>query len=212
MGIGAAAVGAVGGIAKTIMGAKQASEARKAIESYQRQELQNTFEGVTVSTLGADIQREEMARATSTGVEALRSAGTRGLIGGLGRLQQGVNLQSRQIGSDLDMQQQRIDMARAQDQVRVQGMQERREEGDLAGLGQQLATGQQNMYSGIGDISQIAGAAGGLMGGGLTPQVSAASSVTSAGLAPMQGGTISNPFAPNTNVFGRGLTSTASAY
>jgi len=195
MGIGAAAIGAVGGIAKGIMGANQASKARKSIEAYQRQELQNTYDGVTVSTLGADLQREEMARANATGVEALRSAGTRGLVGGLGRLQQGTNLQSRQIGSDLDMQQKAIDMARAQDQVRVQRMQERREEQDLAGLGQQLAVGQQNLFSGIGDVAQIAGAAGGLMGGGgAQSAVSSVSSLTPAGLAPMQGATISNPF------------------
>lgn len=165
MGVGAAIIGGVGGIAKTIMGANQASQARKAIENYQRQELQNQFEGVSVSTLGADLQREEMARATATGVEALRSAGVRGLVGGLGSLQQGVNLQSRQIAADLDIQQQRIDFARAQDAVRIQRMQENREEQDLAGYGQQLAVGQQNMFSGIGDLTQIAGAAGGLMGG-----------------------------------------------
>lgn len=185
MGVGAAIVGGVGAIAKTVMGANQASKARKAIENYQRQELTNAYDGVSVSTIGADLQREEMARATATGVEALRSAGTRGLVGGLGRLQQGVNLQSRQIGAGLDMQQQRIDFARAQDQTRVRQMQERREEQDLAGYGQQLAVGQQNMFSGIGDLTQIAGAAGGLMGGGGRSPLQGVSQMSSVGATPL---------------------------
>ncbi len=187
MGVGAAIVGGVGAIAKGITGAKQASDARKAIENYQRQELTNAYDSLSVSTLGADFQREEMARATATGVQALQTAGARALIGGIGRLQQGVNTQSRQIASDLDRQQMQIDRLRAQDETRIRQMQERREEADLAGLGQQLAVGQQNMFSGIGDISQGMFAMGGLLGG-LTPQVSSVGSITPMGATTMGSG------------------------
>ena len=180
------------------MGASQARKARKAIEQYQRQEITNAYEGLSVSTMGADLQREEMARATATGVQALQAGGVRGLVGGLGQVQAGVTAQSRQIGADLDIQQKEIDQLRAGDEKRIQQMTERREEADLAGLGQQLAVGQQNLYGGIGDIAQSASAAGGMMGGmGATPQVQAVGGGLQAqGAAPMQGAQFTNPFMP----------------
>lgn len=195
MGVGAAIIGGVGGIAKTIMGASQARRARKAIDQYQRQELTNVYGGLSVSTRGADLQREEMARATATGVQALQSGGVRGLVGGLGRVQAGVTSQSRQIGADLDMQQKEIDRLRASDESRIQQMTERREEADLAGLGQQQMVGQQNLYSGIGDIAQSASALGGMTGGaGRAPVQSVNSGIQAQGMAPMQGAQFSNPF------------------
>ena len=161
MAIGAAAVTAVGGITKSIVGASQARKARKAINSYQRQELTNAYDGVSVSTLGANLQQEELARATATGVDALRSGGTRALGMGLGRLQQGNTTASREIGAGLDLQQKEIDKLKAQDETWIRDMQETREQEDLAGLGQQLSAGQQTQYSGLDDIF---GAAGGFMG------------------------------------------------
>lgn len=197
MGVGAAAIGAVGGIAKTIMGAGQARRARKAIDAYDRQELTNVYGGLSVSTMGADLQREELARATATGVQALQQGGVRGLVGGLGKLQAGNIQQSRQIGADLDVQQKEIDKLRAGDERRIQQMTERREEADLAGLGQQLAVGQQNLYSGVGDIAQSASAFGGMLGGAGRPQVSSVNSgVQSYGASPFTttGPSVSNPF------------------
>ena len=194
MGLGAAIIGGIGGIAKTILGASQASKARKAINKYERQELTNVYGGLSVSSLGADLQREELARATATGVSALQQSGVRGLVGGLGRLQAGNIQQSRQIGSDLDLQQKEIDRLRARDEARIRHMQERREEEDLRGLGQQQMVGQQNLFSGIGDIASIAGSAGsvgGIMGGGGRKPVSSVSQISSFG---MQGMGFSNPF------------------
>jgi hypothetical protein len=162
MGAASAAIAGVGGIVKGITGARQASEARRAIESYQRQELTNVYGDLSVSTLGSDLQREELARATATGVEALQQAGVRGLIGGIGQVQAQNNLTSRQIAADLDMQQQQIDRLRAQDNATIRALQEQREAQDLAGLGQQLNVGQQNLFSGIGDVTRSFGAAAGM--------------------------------------------------
>ena len=153
-GLAGAGIGAIGGIAKTIIGAKQAREAQEAIDSYQRQDLNNVFEGLSVSTLGADLQREELARASATSVGALQTAGARALVGGIGTVQQQNVTQSRQIGADLDVQQKEIDKLRAQDNARIQQLMEQRENADLAGLGQQLAVGQQNIFGGIGDATQ----------------------------------------------------------
>lgn len=164
MGAAAGAISVVGGIAQSVMGAKQAKKAQKAIDSYRRQELRNAYEDLSVSTLSADLQRDALAKSTSTSVAALRSGGVRGLAAGVGRIQEQNVAASRQIGADLDRQQKEIDRAVAQDEVRIQKMQERREEADLAGLGQQLATGQQNVAGGI---SNVIGAMGNFAGAGL---------------------------------------------
>ena len=69
----------LGGLIQGISGAKRARRARREIQNYQRQDLQNAFRGVSVSTMGADLQREEANRALATTVNAAQRMGTRGL-------------------------------------------------------------------------------------------------------------------------------------
>ena len=155
MGVGAAITGAVSvgvGLYKSYKGKKEQRAAQDAIDNYERQELTNAYDNLSVSTLGADLRREELSRSQATSTEALRSAGARGILGGLGQVQQqGVQV-SREIGADLDQQQKQIDQLRAQDDVRIRETQELRERDDLAGLGQQLAAGQKTQNSGFQDI------------------------------------------------------------
>lgn len=157
MGVASAAIGAAGSIAQGIMGAVQSSKAKKALDAYQRQELVNVMEGITISTKGADLAREELARISASSVEALQSGGVRGVVGGIGKVQQSVIKQSREIGADLDRQQKEKEKLIAQDNLRIQQMTERREEADLAGIGQQMAVGQQNLMGGIAGIGKSLG-------------------------------------------------------
>jgi hypothetical protein len=166
--IGTAAVGAGIGIYQTIQGAKQARDAKNALENYERQELKNVAEDLQVSTLGADLQREEQARLSASQIDALQGSGTRRIIGGLGRVEAGNQNVNRQIAADLDMQQREIDRMRAQDETRIQGMQEQREVADINALSSQYNTGQQNMMSGLGNT--IAGTGQAIAGfSGATP-------------------------------------------
>lgn len=191
MGIGAAAVVVVGGVAQMIMGAQQAKKAREAEAQYNRQELTNVYEGLGVSTAGSQLQREELARATATGVQALQKSGARELVGGLGRVQAGNIQQSRQIGADLDRQRKELDRLVAQDNARIQRGTERREEADLAGIGQQMMVGQQNLMGGLKTVGQgIAGAGANIDYGGPTPQAQDVSTFTSRGIAQMPIGDI----------------------
>jgi hypothetical protein len=167
-----AATGALASGIQAISGAKQKRDAQKALENYQRQELQNVAEGLQVSTLGADLQREEQARLAATQVGALQGAGVRGLIGGLGRVEAGNQMVNRQIGADLDMQQKQIDQMYAQDQANIRGMQEQRETSDIAGLSSQYNAGNAMLWQGIGGIAQsgIAAISSGV-GDGKSPDV-----------------------------------------
>jgi len=149
-----AGVGALASGIQAISGAKQRRDAQNALEDYQRQELKNVAEGLQVSTLGADLQREEQAMLAASQVGALQGAGVRGLVGGLGRVEAGGQMANRQIAADLDMQQRQIDQMYAQDQANIRGMQEQREMGDIAALSSQYNAGNAMLWQGIGGIAQ----------------------------------------------------------
>lgn len=149
-----AATGALASGIQAISGAKQRRDAKNALENYQRQELNNIAEGLQVSTLGADLQREEQARLASSQVGALQGAGVRGVIGGLGRVEAGNQMVNREIAANLDAQQKQIDQMYAQDQANIRGMQEQREVGDISALSSQYNAGNAMMWQGIGGIAQ----------------------------------------------------------
>ena len=152
--IAMAGVGILGSGYQAIKGAKDARDAKRALDNYKRQEFNNVADGLQVSTLGADLQREEQARLAATQVGALQGAGSRGVIGGLGRVEAGNQMTNRQIGADLDAQQKQIDQIRSQDQASIRSMQEAREQQDIAGLSSQYSAGNQMMWNGIGGIAQ----------------------------------------------------------
>lgn len=160
MGAAAAIAGTGLGIYQAIEEAKEKDSARRELENYKRQELDNVQENRTVSTLGADRQREEQSRLTSTQVDALRGAGTRGLVGGLGRVEVGNQNVNQQIAANLDMQQKEIDAAIAQDEANIRAMRENRENADIAALSSQYQAGGQNLNTGLGTAIMGAGMLG----------------------------------------------------
>jgi hypothetical protein len=168
---------------QAIKGAQQQRDARQALENYNRQDLENVAEGLQVSTLGADLQREEQARLASSQVEALQGAGARGLLGGLGRVEAGNQMMNREIAANLDAQQKQIDQMYAQDQANIRGMQEQREVGDISALSSQYNAGNAMLWQGIGGIAQsgMAALSGGLGKGavdGKTPPTTTTTSPT----------------------------------
>lgn len=181
------------GLAQMISGSKEKRNAQRALENYQRQQLENVQKDRTVSTLGSDLQREEQARLASTQISALQGAGTRGLVGGLGRVEAGNQRVNQQISADLDMQQKEIDAAIAQDQANIRGMQENRENADISALSSQYQSGKQDQNTGIGNAITGAGMLGGSIEGfireanakkqGIRPQQQVASTMQPASFA-----------------------------
>lgn len=158
-----AAMGIAGGVSKFFEGRKMQRAAQDAIANFEWEDPQNAFRNNQVSTMGADLQREDMATLNATSVEALRGAGTRGLVGGLGRVQANANRVNAQIAAGLDEQQKAIDMNASQDDIRIRDMIEKRQTDELAGYGQMLSTGMGMKYGGIGDA--INGLGAGLQAG-----------------------------------------------
>lgn len=148
-------IGVLGGAYQAIEGSRQAREARRALEDYQRQELLNSYENLQVSTMGADLQKEEQARLASSQVEALQGAGVRGVVGGLGRVEAGNQAVNRQVGADLDMQRKQIDQMIAQEDSRLLSMQEQREMQDISALSSQYNMGNQMFWGGLGQVSNV---------------------------------------------------------
>lgn len=153
-------LGILQGTSKFFEGRRMQRKAEEALAQFEWQNLENPYESLQVSTLGADLQREEAGRFTSTAVDALQQAGTRGLVGGLGRVQQQNTLMNREIGADLDMQQKRIDEMTAGQDVQNQAMFEQRQREELQGLGKQMDTGIDMKYGGLGNIISSSGLVG----------------------------------------------------
>ena len=145
----AAAATATAGAIKSAKGAKEEKKAKKAIAAYKRTPLDNAFAQTQVSRLGSDLQAEEQSRFSASALDSLRQSGTRGMIGGIGRLAMQNNLFNRQIGADLDKQQKDLDMLEAQDEVRIRALKEQRDRDNLAGLGRQMQQGREQKWAGF---------------------------------------------------------------
>lgn len=162
-----ASIGVLGAGYQAYKGSQDARDAKRAINNYKRQDLTNVADNLQVSTLGADLQREEQARLAATQVSALQGSGSRGVIGGLGRVEAGNQQMNRQIGAELDTQQKQIDQMRSQDEANIRTMQEQREQQDLAGLSSQYNAANQMMWEGIGGIAQSGMSMAGSFGTGI---------------------------------------------
>ena len=158
--LGSAVLGAGTGIAGAISQGKQARNYQKQIENYQRQKLVNPYADLQVSTLGADRQREDLARTMTTYGNLAAMSGTRGIASLLPNLTQTQNDQTAKIAANLDEQQKQIDQLKAQGEMEVQAMTEQRENNDLQGLGQAYQTARAQQQQGINQIAQSVGTLG----------------------------------------------------
>jgi len=160
MAVVTAGIGLATGAAKFFEGRDMQKRAQSMIDNFEWQDLTNPYDNLQVSTLGANLQTEQANINTATSTEALRAGGTRGLVGGLGRLQaHNINL-NRAVAADLDQQQKQIDYSKAGQEARNQQMIEKRQADELAGYGHMLGAGQQMEYGGMTDILNTAGYVG----------------------------------------------------
>ncbi len=122
---------------------KKAKAAQDALNNYKRQELVNPFENLQVSTKGTDLALEQNATNTQSMVEVLQKGGINGLAM-LPQIQAKTNALNLNVAANLDQQYINNENRKAEGVMLVQNMQEQRENQDLAGIGQALATAQQN--------------------------------------------------------------------
>ena len=165
-----------GGLAayQAIDGANQKRKAKNALQRYKRQDLDasNPYENIPISTVGSDIMTEQSQMNNANAVDALRNGGTRG-IAMIPQVVANSNRQNQEIRAYLDDQVTKRNYAIAGDKTAIRGMKEERENADLAGLGQQMQVGRQDMWSGFrGLASSGMYAANNIDFSGSNPQVS----------------------------------------
>lgn len=142
----AAAVGIGGAVSmgtslfSALNAGKNAKKIQNEIDNYQRQDLVNPYDRLSVSTLGADLQREDLARSMSTLSNQAAQGGSRAIIGATQNALEQQRQQEAQIAANLDAQQMQVNQMQAQGDGMVQQMQEQRERDDLLGLGNALNT------------------------------------------------------------------------
>jgi len=154
----AAGVSAAAGAAQAVSGAKRAKRAKEALENFQRQELTNVAKDLRISTLGAEMQTLAATRQAESTVQALRSGGVRGIVGGAAQVGAQSQAQQQQIAADLDRQEVARQQAIAQEEANIRTMREQRESTEIAGLGQEMAAGREQMWTGIQGVAASAAA------------------------------------------------------
>lgn len=155
--VGVGAVSLTTGIIKSSKEAKNKKRIAKEIANQKEVKLDNVADGLQVSTLGSDLQKQEQARLVSTQTSALSDAGSRALGAGIGRVAAQSQDVNAKIAADLDAQQKNIDMLKAQDKGNIRLTKEQRQQAKLAALSSQYnasadaqAQAQGNMIQGLG--------------------------------------------------------------
>lgn len=149
---------------QAIDGASRQKKAQRELNNYERQELNNAFEDVQISTMGSDLLREENARTTANLVDATQQGGARTIIGAVPRIVGASNEINREAAKMLDDQVQRKEYAIAGDNARIEGITENRDIANINALSSQVDAGRQDMWSGFGSALSSAAYMGRGMG------------------------------------------------
>ena len=181
-------VSAIGGISKMIGGASRKRQGQRELKQLvkSRQEIVNINEGRRVSMRGANMANEQIARGTASSIDALRSGGIRGAMGGIQGIQENNNNAALQQGAMVDQAQMQLESEYARDEARVQAMNEQRQMGDESTLQQGINAAQQDIYSGMGDIASGAFSAAALTAGGGTTGVDGVDGAGATSFSPQQ--------------------------
>ncbi|HEY6143731.1 MAG TPA: hypothetical protein VIV55_10005 [Flavobacterium sp.] len=144
-------------ISQSVKAAKEKKKAQDAIDRQHAPELQNAGEDLRVSTLGSDIERQDQAQLAANQVQAAQEAGTRGVVGSVGKIAAGNQAVGQRISANLDQQQKEIDYYKAQDEVNLRGIRETRYKDKLAALSSQYNAANQNQQQFMGNGLQALG-------------------------------------------------------
>lgn len=135
---------------QAIDGANRSKKGERELNNYERQELNNAYENISISTMGSDLLREENARTTSNLVDATQLGGARSIIGGIPRIAATTNQINQEAAKMLDDQVREREYAIAGDNARIEGITENRDISNINALSSQVDSGRQDMWSGFG--------------------------------------------------------------
>lgn len=158
------------GVAKSVKGAKQAKEAKKNIDNYQRQEIDfnNYLMAVDTPTDQYVQQLKRVQQESANYSEQASSAGARGLSL-LPGIQEQTYAQEEQLAANFqnqlyELQKQQAIMAAEQESREFQAR-ENREQRELAGYGASYEAGRQDRYAGMTEALGGLQSTGGMLSG-----------------------------------------------
>lgn len=162
------------GVYDTVQANKEKKRKQAELDAYQRQNLQesNPYKNIPLFTAGNDAMRDDANRNMATAMNSIGNAGTRAIIGATPKIVAEQNNVNRELQRGLEDQQMKRAYAIAGDEAQIRGMQEQRENADLAGLGNAIDVARQDANMGINTAlngaMSMAGSLGGAKGGTTT--------------------------------------------
>ena len=139
---------------------KKKKNAKQQFNSYERQELENAFEDIQISTIGTDIANEEVQRNIATMIDASQQAGFRGVVSSLPKIQSYLNANNRNIQKTIDDQVIQRDYAIAGDERQLRGIRENRDYDNLSAISSEYQAGVQGSRDGMLGVIAAAGSIG----------------------------------------------------
>lgn len=152
-----AGISAATAIATTVDGISKSNKAKKSLDNLNTPELENPYREVSVSTLGSDLIKEEGQRATANILEGMQGGSARTMLSGLPQLASFTNNINQKAAYDIDTQMQKREYGIAGYEAQLNGVEESRYQGEIAGLGAMYNNGQQQMWNGIKGTLSAAG-------------------------------------------------------
>lgn len=134
---------AVGSLLGNASEKRRKENALNRLKKLKYPELNNVTDGLTIAREAGDAQLREVGRAAATGIDALQASGTRGVVGGTGRIIDAVTRSSEQIVGDFERQRAEINNIAANDELRKRLMREQRLDAEIDSLSNEVAAGQQ---------------------------------------------------------------------
>ena len=168
VGTGISAIQAIGA-------SKEKNASKRDMENYEVYEPTNTAKDISISSVGADIRREESARTVASLTDVAKSLGARGAYGMLPKIQANANKVNQEIGIDLDKQDINRQQMIARGADRIMAHKEQRDNANIAALSSQYTAANEDFNKGLwGVASGITSFANQF--GGFTPQVESVNS------------------------------------
>ena len=142
--------------AQAVAGAVRTKRAKRDIENFQRQEVQQ-FNTGSVNTQGEQMAMEGIGQTTAQAVDAVQAGGTRSVIGGTTAIQKAAQQGYQQIGANLANRLDAQAIRDYQEKVRGFNVTEQRQNQTIAGMGAELSAGRAAVQQGIQGIATVGG-------------------------------------------------------
>lgn len=128
-------------------------QAEEDLRNFNRQEYTNPNENIIVDTTKADQMTKANNINVATSVDALQRLDTRGVLGGIPKINESSIFLQDKISEDLARQERENDILIAKGESEILRVKEQREREALLGIGQELNIANQNIVTGLSDFA-----------------------------------------------------------